>query len=125
MSYRLKIDPRSRKVARAISRLQLKFQKALAASGLSQQEVAHKLSVDRSVINRRFKDNANLTVRSMVELADVLGRELEINLPERSKKTGQNWVVTTTTPTMQVAEVPKLTKAAQASHRTTTVELAG
>ena len=80
MSYRLKVDPKSRKAARFISRLQKAIQGALIASGKTQQEIATILEVDRSVVNRRLKGNANLTARSIAELAYALDKEIEFRL---------------------------------------------
>lgn len=80
MSYRLKVDPKSRKAARFISRLQKAIQSALIASGKTQQEIATILEVDRSVINRRLKGNSNLTARSIAELAYALDKQIEFRL---------------------------------------------
>ena len=76
MSYRLNIDPKSRKAARFISRLQKEIQKALIDSGKTQQEIATILDVDRSVINRRLRGNANLTARSIAEFAYALDKDI-------------------------------------------------
>jgi len=84
MSYRMQIDPKSRKAARFISRLQKTIQKALIASGMTQQQVAEVLEVDRSVINRRLKGNANLTARSIAEFAYAFDRDVEIRFVDRS-----------------------------------------
>ena len=90
MSYRPKIDPKSRKAARFISHLQRKIQKALVESGKTQQEVATILGVDRSVVNKRLKGSANLTARSIAEFAYALDREIEFDLVEQSRSTGNN-----------------------------------
>lgn len=76
MSYRIKIDAKSRAVAKYISALQEKIQAALVASGMTQQEVAEKLGVDRSVINRRLKGKANLTARSIAEFSYAFDKEV-------------------------------------------------
>jgi transcriptional regulator with XRE-family HTH domain len=84
MSYRLKIDPKSRKAARFISRLQKAIQKALIDSGKSQQDVATILGVDRSVINRRLSGKANLTARSIAEFAYALDKDIEFSFVDKS-----------------------------------------
>ena len=91
MSYRIKLDSRAVSVARFISRLQKALQDALVESGLTQQQVATALSVDRSVVNRRLKGSANLTARSIADLAFVLGKEVRFELQETPKKNGSNW----------------------------------
>lgn len=83
MSYRLKIDPKSRKSARFISLLQKKIQEALVASGMTQQEVAEKLGVDRSVVNRRLKGRANLTARSIAEFAYAFDMDVDVNFSNK------------------------------------------
>lgn len=80
----MQIDPKSRKAARFISRLQKTIQKALIASGMTQQQVAEVLEVDRSVINRRLKGNANLTARSIAEFAYAFDKDVEIRFVDRS-----------------------------------------
>ena len=84
MSYRMQVDPKSRKAARFISRLQRTIQKALIASGMTQQQVAVALDVNRSVINKRLKGNANLTARSIAEFAYVFGKDIEIKFVDRA-----------------------------------------
>lgn len=79
MSYRLKIDPKSRKAAKFISQLQKKIQTELIASGMTQQQVADVLGVDRSVVNRRLKGGANLTARTIAEFAYVFDKEVSID----------------------------------------------
>jgi transcriptional regulator with XRE-family HTH domain len=76
MSYQIKLDKRSRKAARFISRLQLAIQTAFVESGLTQQQVAERLNVDRSVINRRVKGKANLTARSIADFAFVFEKDI-------------------------------------------------
>lgn len=99
MSYRMQVDPKSRKAARFISRLQRTIQRSLIASGMTQQQVADALNVNRSVINKRLKGNANLTARSIAEFAYVFDKDIEIKFvdraaPERSNvSTGNNTVI--------------------------------
>lgn len=94
MSYRMKIDPKSRKAAKFISRLQKKIQAALVQSGKTQQEVADILGVDRSVVNRRLKGSANLTARSIAEFAHAFDKEVEISFVEKKVSQDKNWHTT-------------------------------
>lgn len=78
MSYQMRIDKKSRKVARFISGLQRAIQSEFIASGKTQQEVADALGVGRSVINRRLKGSANLTARSIAEFAYALDKDVKV-----------------------------------------------
>lgn len=82
MSYRLAISQKSRRVARALARVQRAVQIAYANSGMTQQEIANILDVDRSVINRRLAGKANLTIRSLAELSHALNKELVVEFRE-------------------------------------------
>lgn len=83
MSYKMKISPKSRKSARIISMFQKIIQDEYSKSGLTQQEIADKLDVDKSVINRRLKGSANLTVRSIAELSFVFNKEIVFFFKEK------------------------------------------
>lgn len=91
MSYQIKIDPKSLKAARFISRLQQKIQRALVASGKTQQEVADILGVDRSVINRRLKGSANITARSIAEFAYAFDKDVIVDFVEKEQTRHLNW----------------------------------
>jgi transcriptional regulator with XRE-family HTH domain len=91
MSYRLKIDRRSLKSAKFISKLQSEIQRALVESGMTQQEVAERLGVDRSVVNRRLKGKANLTARSISDFAYVLDREVRLELVKSASLPSTNY----------------------------------
>ena len=94
MSYQLKISSKAMKSARFISRLQKVIQRALTDSGMTQQDVATKLGVDRSVINKRLSGKANLTARSIAEFAFAFDKEINIEIVEKVSKLGQNWTST-------------------------------
>lgn len=74
-SYRMRISPKSRRVARFVSRVHREIQDVFHASGMTQQQLAIKLDVDRSTINKRLTGEANLTLRSIGELAWAMDRE--------------------------------------------------
>jgi transcriptional regulator with XRE-family HTH domain len=95
MSYRLKIDRRSMKAAKFIAKLQAEIQRALIDSGMTQQEVAERLGVDRSVINRRLKSKANLTARSVSDFAYALDQDVVIEFTKTSHSRKVNYAVGT------------------------------
>jgi transcriptional regulator with XRE-family HTH domain len=78
------LSDKKRKVGRSIYKVQKAIGRALLESkkehGLTQQAIAVKLGVDRSVINRRVTGHANLTLLSLAELAWALDRELVFEL---------------------------------------------
>lgn len=94
MSYELKISPKDRAAGRFIGAVRKSL--ILAAlqekkeSGLSQAVVAQKLGVHRSVINRLLRGSANLTLRSVAEIAWALGWEIVFQLRKRNSGVGQN-----------------------------------
>ena len=96
MSYQLRIDKRSLKVAKFISRIQSAIQASLGESGMTQQEVAEKLGVDRSVVNRRLKGKANLTARSIADFAYVLDKDIDFKLVNPRRPENSNIVVIST-----------------------------
>lgn len=90
MSYELKIDPKSRAGGRFIGQVR----KALVSAaidekketGISQQQIASRLGVNRSVINRLLRGEANLTLRSVAEIAWALGWEPVFTLRRRAQQ---------------------------------------
>ncbi len=92
MSYQIKLDKRARQAAKFISKLQMRIQEMLVQSGMTQQEVAERLGVDRSVINRRLTGKANLTARSIADFSYVFGKEIDIKFSDPAKETRVNWI---------------------------------
>jgi transcriptional regulator with XRE-family HTH domain len=85
MSYQMRNDPRARKAGRFIHRVQKEIQNAFVASGLKQQEIAEKLGVNRSVVNKRLLGESNLTLRTIADLAWAMDADIEFKLvPRRS-----------------------------------------
>jgi hypothetical protein len=78
-SYKYELDERERAGSRFISRVNEELRRALATEkaehGLTQQAIAEKLGVNRSVINRKFMGLENLTARSIGELLWAIGWE--------------------------------------------------
>lgn len=94
MSYELKIDPKQRAAGRFIGSVR----KALISAalnekeknGITQQEIANRLGVNRSVINRLLRGQGNLTLRTVAEIASVLGYVPKLVLERRPEIEGSN-----------------------------------
>nr|WP_246700220.1 helix-turn-helix transcriptional regulator [Rhodopseudomonas sp. WA056] len=65
--------------------------------GLTQQALAKRLGVNRSVINRQLSGESNLTLRSLADLAWAMDMELSFELRQPERHAGQNEPVTTST----------------------------
>jgi transcriptional regulator with XRE-family HTH domain len=87
----MRLTDRQRKVGRTIYNVQHELLRALieekAWRRVTQQAVARKLGVDRSVVNRQLTGRANLTLRSLAELAWALDREVELRLVPHAEAT--------------------------------------
>jgi transcriptional regulator with XRE-family HTH domain len=83
-SYVFDIGSKARKASRFIGRVRSELQRALvaekAAQKITQQQIATKLGVNRSVINRQLLGKENMTLRSVAELAWALGWEIRFEL---------------------------------------------
>jgi transcriptional regulator with XRE-family HTH domain len=77
-------------------------------SGLTQAVVAQKLGVHRSVINRLLRGSANLTLRSVAEIAWALGWEIVFQLRKRNSGVGQNDLSSGSRPETDQTPQPKL-----------------
>lgn len=75
-SFQLTITPKRRAAGRYLSEVRREFQKAFAVeaqAGLTQSEIARRLDVHRSVINREFKGTRDITPSRVGELAWAMG----------------------------------------------------
>jgi|SRR5258708_22403013 hypothetical protein len=101
MSLVFDIGERGRRVARFIGKVHRELQDALEhekkTRGLTQQQIASLLNVNRSVINREFLGGGNLTLRRLAELAWALGWDIIFELRRPTTIAGQN----------QIARAPK------------------
>ncbi|MEI6574061.1 MAG: helix-turn-helix transcriptional regulator [Alphaproteobacteria bacterium] len=86
-SFRLKIDPKERQVARFFGDVERALQKAFIEAKkerkFTQQQLAVSLGIDRSAINRRLLGRENMTQRSLAEMAWAMGYEIEFKLVRR------------------------------------------
>lgn len=84
MFFEVDISPKERAAARFIGSVRKALLRAAFAekenAGVTQQSIAEKLGVNRSVINRMLKGESNLTLRSVAEIAWALGMQAEFTL---------------------------------------------
>ncbi|MGJ3263754.1 MAG: helix-turn-helix transcriptional regulator [Salinarimonas sp.] len=109
-SFRLPLHPRKRAGSRFFGRVVEELQRVLAderkARGLTQQQVATLLEVNRSVVNRRVLGRDNLTVRTLAETAWALGYEPHLEFRKAGSAPGAN--VNAQPPKTSTAPVRKL-----------------
>ncbi len=92
-SFQLTITPSRRAATRFINDVRRSIQKALIEerriSGLTQSEIARRIGVHRSVINREIRGQKDLMLGRVAELAYALGREtfFEMRTPEIADET--------------------------------------
>lgn len=76
MSFKLAINPRDQAAGRFIGSVRHALaeavQNAKSKHGIAQSDIAQKLEIHRSVINRILKGDTNLTLRSLAEIAWAL-----------------------------------------------------
>ena len=100
-SFQFDISSRARNAGRFIGRVRDELLKALSdrrADGkLTQQELARKLDVHRSLVNRQLSGEANLTLRSLADLAWAMDMEISFELKKPTTQAGQNEPVATST----------------------------
>ncbi len=93
-SYEYKIDERSRAGSRFITSVNNELRHALVTEKserkLTQQAIADKLGVNRSVINRRFMGLENMTARSIGELLWAIGWEPHFEARKIEQNYGDN-----------------------------------
>src|ERR1700761_429660 len=98
--FRFEIDERSRTAGRLIGRVRRELLKAVTEhkrAGVTQQELALRLDGRRSDINRELSGEAEITLRSLADLAWALGREITFELRRPADEAGQNIALTTST----------------------------
>lgn len=95
-SFQITISPSRRAATRFIDHVRRAIQKALIEekrrTGLTQSEIARRIGVHRSVINREIRGQKDLTLGRVAELAYALGREPFFDLREPAVPAGANIV---------------------------------
>jgi transcriptional regulator with XRE-family HTH domain len=100
-SFQFDVGSRARNAGRFIGRVRDELLKALSDrkkdGKLTQQELARKLDVHRSLVNRQLAGEANLTLRSLADLAWAMDMEIAFELKKPGVEAGQNQPVNTST----------------------------
>ena len=111
-SFHFDIGGRARHAGRFIGRVRGELLRALSLrkseGGLPQQVLAEKLGIQRSLINRQLAGEANLTLRSLADLAWAMDMEISFELKKPMAKAGQNQPVLNqamTTSTVQYGKI--------------------
>ncbi len=99
-SYKIRVDPRRKTFTRLISVIHRELAAALEREGrarnLTQSDVANTLGVNKSAISRRLSGTSNLTLKSISDLAWVLGHDVDFRLvSQRQNMAGANYPVAT------------------------------
>jgi len=98
--FRFDIGARSRTAGRLIGRVRRELLRAVTEenrAGLTQQELARRLQSRRSNINRQLSGEAEITLRSLADLAWALDREITFELRRPDEAVGQNILPQTST----------------------------
>jgi transcriptional regulator with XRE-family HTH domain len=99
-SFHFDIGGRARHAGRFIGRVRGELLRALSEwktdGGLSQQALAQKLETERALINRQLSGEANLTLRSLADLAWAMDMEISFELKKPAAEPGQNQSTTST-----------------------------
>jgi hypothetical protein len=93
-SYEYNTDDKSRAGSRYIARIAEELQKALftekSVRKLTQQAIADKLGVNRSVVNRQVSGLENMTARSIAEFLWAIGWEPHFEARKIEHRDGDN-----------------------------------
>lgn len=89
-SFHFEIPPRDRKASRFFGAVLRELRKAIAVEGLSMAEIGRRLGVNRSVVTRQVGGKANLTLRTLADLAWATDHEIVFQLKRPTATFGQN-----------------------------------
>lgn len=98
--FRFDIGARSRTAGRLMGQVRRELLRAVTEekrAGLTQQELARRLQSRRSNINRQLSGEAEITLRSLADLAWALDREITFELRRPDEAAGQNILPQTST----------------------------
>lgn len=115
MSFQLSISPARRTAARFVLSVRRALQKAYAeqkrAAGITQSELARRIGVHRSVINRQLQGRADMSLGRVAEFAYALGLEPRFELvPPRAKPFSNEIVTESKTAALDIDASPQLVK---------------
>jgi len=101
--FRITLTPNKRAAGRFIASVRRALQKALAEEKqrgrLTQSEIARKIGVHRSVVNRQLRGNEDMTLGRVAELAWAMNRKAIIQLVEQAQDRSANKIATSETAT--------------------------
>lgn len=90
MSFLFELDPKDEAAADLVTSVGKQLQRAVIARGLTQNEIAQKLGVDRSRVNKCLSGFNNLTLKSLAELSWAMDGKVKIQIdlfPEEQEQT--------------------------------------
>lgn len=93
MSFQINLSDQSKASARFIRRVHREIQKAFSSrskAGLSQQDLAAKLGINRATINKRLLGQDNLTLRSIADLAWAMDSDIDFKIIPRMPQRNTN-----------------------------------
>ncbi|MGN6207735.1 helix-turn-helix domain-containing protein [Asticcacaulis sp.] len=103
------MTPSRRAAGRFIGKVRRSLRRALAEetdqNSLTQAELARKLGIHRSVVNREFNSSRDITLGRVAELAWAMNREIDFTLKKPSDSQGSNIAVTSTPVTSPTAQM--------------------
>ncbi|WP_426239926.1 helix-turn-helix domain-containing protein [Pararhizobium sp. DWP1-1-3] len=80
MSFLFELDPKDEAVADLVAEAGKKLQRAINIRGLTQNEIAQKLGVDRSRVNKCLSGFSNLTLKSLAEISWALDGKVKLDI---------------------------------------------
>jgi DNA-binding transcriptional regulator LsrR (DeoR family) len=105
-SFQTAVSPSQRAGARFIGLVRRTLQKALLEEAkrhnLTQAEVARRIGIDRSIVNRELRGVENLTIRRVGELVWAMNRVPEFRALERVLSAGSNQTSVVSSPAASV-----------------------
>lgn len=80
MSFQFELDPKDEAVADLVAAVGKSLQRAISARGATQAEIANKLEVDRSRVNKCLSGFNNLTLKSIAELVWAIDGTVRVDI---------------------------------------------
>lgn len=100
-SFQFDIGNRARTTGRLLGKVRSELLRALAEqkadAPFSQQDLAQKLDLERSLINKQLAGESNLTLRALADFAWAMDLEISFELKKQVQEAGQNEAATTST----------------------------
>lgn len=100
-SFQFDIGNRARTAGRLLGKVRSELLRALAEqkaeAPFSQQELAQKLELQRSLVNKQLAGEANLTLRALADFAWAMDLEINFELKKQVREAGQNEAAKTST----------------------------